>query len=69
VDKIIVKILFILFLPQSMLKTSSFSTYACGKKAVAALRKNLVFHINFPYCCYYCLKYKKYILFFIILQK
>jgi hypothetical protein len=36
------------FSSQSLLKSYDFHTPACGEISVAALRKNPLFHINFP---------------------
>ena len=43
------------FLPQCLLKTSTFPHWACGKKAVETLDKKGLIHISLYYYCYYYL--------------
>jgi hypothetical protein len=45
------------FLPQGLWKAEEFSHRGCGKKVVAAVRKNGLFHISFLYGFFYYLTY------------
>lgn len=45
------------FLHNPLWTTVEKLTSPCGKISVAALSKNPLFHISFPYCGYYYLSY------------
>ncbi len=56
VEKILWKNLSENFLPKGLWKTRKFFTLACGKISVAAPGILGLFHINFHYGYYYCIK-------------